>query len=117
MKSKTVTLYSCDFCRKKLQRKPAMERHEEFCYMNPVNTPKCSNCEFLKQVEKTIYFDAFDSGEHSRKVKSFQCTKLNKELYPLSVVRRGIVDDYPETFEGAELMPTKCESFEFKNNY
>ncbi len=114
-----ITLYSCDYCKKKLQVKHAMIRHEEFCYLNPKNTPACSGCDFLKEIQKTIYFNSLynPDSESSRIVKAFNCTKLNKELYPLSALRRDLPSKYPETFEDAELMPNNCEHFSFNPGF
>ncbi len=108
MKSKICTIYSCDFCKKRLIRKQAMEKHEEFCFMNPVNTPACQGCEFIKEIKKEIYYYT-GRGEETRTAKAFHCIKLDKELYPISAARRGLPEKYPETFEEAELMPSKCE--------
>lgn len=47
MKSRKVTIYSCDFCKKKLQRVKAMEKHELACIHNPDRC--CEFCEFHKQ--------------------------------------------------------------------
>ena len=35
MRVKHVTMYYCDFCKKKLMVRPAMEKHEKHCTMNP----------------------------------------------------------------------------------
>ena len=43
MKTKQVTRYHCDFCKKSSGRKDAMERHERICFSNP--NRKCPICE------------------------------------------------------------------------
>lgn len=109
MKIKTnVTLYICDHCKKKGQRKGAMEWHEKWCPKNPENLKACTGCKFLKETEVTIYWDAFD-GERESKRKAFRCTKLDKLLYPLVVQRRGLDERFPEHFEDQEPMPKVCE--------
>lgn len=116
MKEQIKTVYTCDHCKKKLFVKNAMVRHEEFCGSNPENIPICSGCEFLEETEKDIYFDGY-YGEEKRTAKSFRCTKKDIGLYPLKVVRLGIIDKYPETFHNEILMPTECEDFNFNPGF
>ena len=49
-------------------------------------------------------------NEDERTAIAFHCKKLDKMLYPLKVARLKLDEKYPETFEGQELMPNKCES-------
>lgn len=42
MKVKQMTVYVCDFCKKKRYRKNAMEKHEKHCTMNP--NRECRMC-------------------------------------------------------------------------
>jgi hypothetical protein len=108
MKTKTnVTLYICDHCKKKMQRKGAMERHEKWCPKNPENEKACSTCKHLEETKIETYFDAFD-GEHMVERKAFKCVKLDKLVYPLSVQRRGLDKRY-DTFDEQEPMPKECE--------
>lgn len=110
MKQSEKTIYSCDFCNKKMFVKGAMLRHEEWCYKNPKNTPKCESCKFLEEIEVEYYFDTYH-GESSRVVKGFKCAKRDIELYPLKAERLGLPGKYPETFFEKELMPNECELF------
>jgi len=113
MKTKpNVTLYICQHCRKPYQVKHACERHEPICIKNPEYKSACGGCTFCQEVEKEYYFDAYD-GEHTKVTKGFLCTKLNQKMYPPKVVRKGILDNYPESFEGEVCMPKECEHFEF----
>jgi hypothetical protein len=115
-----VTLYKCDFCKKELKRKHAMVKHEELCLNNPINSKACMNgCEFLKQEEKEVWFDNqyyhpdhCDNDGKLIKVNVFRCTKFDKLMYPYSIERRSIVNDYPSTFEDQEPMPKECDAFE-----
>lgn len=107
-----VTLYACEFCNKKLQIYNAMVKHEIHCTKNPKNISACGGCVHIKEVPKTVYFDQWD-GEGQKTCTSFHCVKLEKELYPYIVVRKGILERYPETFEGAEQMPNQCEHFSY----
>mgnify|MGYP003560170479 CR=1 FL=1 len=57
-----ITLYSCDFCKKRMVRKHAMIKHEPSCYSNPENKPACSDCKFLEEIKVEYYYD-FGMGE------------------------------------------------------
>lgn len=114
MKTKERIVHHCDFCTKKMFVKPAMEKHEKFCYKNPNNRVACEGCEHLK--ETTIqYVTDYGYPEGTRSSKSFICEKLNKTLYPRIVERLGINEKYPETFEGQEPMPRDCSEFKLSN--
>lgn len=102
-----VTLYICDHCRKRLIRKSAMEKHEVDCTQNPANRSKCGGCVFLKEVQKEFWVDTY-GGETARKANGFFCTKLNVGMYPHKAVRLGLVDKYPDQFDGEIKMPTEC---------
>lgn len=107
-----VTLYICEHCKRKMQIKNAMINHEEHCSRNPKNISACSGCIFLKEETADIYYQNFD-GESHQTVMAFKCEKLEKRLYPYKVVRKGLLEKYPESFEGQELMPNKCEHYNF----
>lgn len=108
-----ITLYVCEFCKKKLFRKHSMIKHEEFCTSNPKNFKACSGCTYLKEIEIPYYADRVDNYgdiyQKEIKTKGFECTKLNKILYPLKVERLELNKKYPETFEEQEPMPKECE--------
>ena len=38
-------------------------------------------------------------------------------LYPIKVLRLDLVNRFPETFEGQELMPNKCEEVKYYEGY
>ncbi len=117
MKTKeNITVYICDHCKKRYFKKHACENHEPVCYSNPENKSACSDCQFLKQGTTEVYYDMFD-GEHSRQCKSFTCEKLNKGVYPFKVVRMGIIDKHPETFEDQIQMPKECEHYKHEADY
>lgn len=103
-----VSIYICEHCKKRYFKKHACEKHEVICYSNPVNFRACSGCDYLHQIENTVYFDTFN-GEGSRKFKSFECTKLKKILYPFKVEAKGLLNKYPESFEDQEPMPKHCD--------
>lgn len=113
-----VTLYKCDFCKKKLQVKHAMAKHEKYCYGRPENQSMCTGCRHLEEikVEYTTYDNAYDEDgprEVTRTSKGYHCKKLDKLMYHIGAVKKGLVDKYPETFEGRERMPSECEHFQF----
>lgn len=104
-----ITVYQCEFCKRKMYRKHAMVAHEIRCTMNPENIAKCSGCEFLKEITHTY---GYGDTEYERSSKAFLCTKLNKMLYPAKVVHKGLLQKHPVTFDGQEQMPKECELFQ-----
>ena len=44
-----VTVYSCEYCKKKLFRQHAMEAHEMMCNKNPDNYRPCYGCKYLEK--------------------------------------------------------------------
>ncbi len=112
-----TTLYKCNFCSKYLIRKHAMEAHEFGCYMNPKNQAACSGCVFLKEGNTEVFYEYNDSEgyrEIGKTVKTFSCKKLDKKLYPFKVVKKGLLEKYPESFEGQEQMPNSCNHWNYK---
>ena len=107
-----ITVYVCDFCKKKSFRKHSMVKHEEFCSSNPKNFKACSGCTYLKEIEILYYVPRYDNDgdiyDEERKTKGFECTKLDKTLYPLKVEKLKLNEKYPETFEEQEPMPKEC---------
>lgn len=108
-----ITLYKCEFCGKKLFIKQAMQRHEVKCNKNPENIPACFGCKFLEQTTNESRENHSEYGEVTQGWKAFRCTKLDKMLYPAKVVHKGILERYPESFEGQEQMPKECEYYSF----
>lgn len=107
-----VTLYSCEHCKRKMQRKHAMILHEQHCGKNPKNWSACSGCAFMKEGQTEVYYQDHD-GESKSYAKTFHCEKFNKDLYPYKVVRKGLLEKYPESFYGMEQMPTTCEGWNY----
>jgi len=111
-----VTLYKCDFCKRKMQVKGAMERHEPLCYMNPKNQSICQGCNHLEEIEveyTAFYPNRYGESEVERTTKGFRCVKLDKLMYHHGAVVKGLVEKYPETFEGREPMPITCEHYQY----
>lgn len=110
-----VTLYICSFCKKRLIKEHAMVRHEEFCTFNPNNHPACSGCVHLEEPTKS-FGDGYDNdgGLRTREIRTFYCSKLKKALYPMKVVKKGLLKKYPDTFKDQELMPIVCEHLSYE---
>ena len=113
MKSKITEIHICDYCRKKYLVKSACEKHEKYCTYNIDNQPKCSGCQYLEEYSKEVEIDHPIHGEYERQFKAFRCTKKNIGLYPLKVLKGNMLNRYPGTFAGEEVMPKECELFEF----
>jgi len=110
-----VTVFQCEHCNKKLFRKHAMENHEKWCFHNPDNKKACADCSFLKS-EKVAYTRFYFNGyynetEENKESNGFRCTKKDKLLYPLKAEKKGLPQEYPETFADQEPMPKECDQF------
>lgn len=79
-----VTLYKCDHCGKKLQRKHAMEAHEKKCSSNPENDRMCSSCIFLEKVNISYepHVQSYEGTLNSS--ICFKCTKKDIFMFPVS---------------------------------
>ena len=116
-----VTIYQCEFCKRKMFVKHAMEKHEKWCNSNPENFRACSGCQHLEEVEVKYSYSVptldgnlaviFDGSTAEGKTTGFRCKKLDKCLYPFKVEKLGLPDKYPETFEDKEPMPKTCEHY------
>jgi hypothetical protein len=103
-----VTVYQCEFCKKKMFRGHAMENHEEMCFHNPANKRPCFECGNLIKKEATIYFDTFD-GEGSRQVNIFYCTHFERYMHtPQNEMKMNDID---LGYETNHPMPLTCEHF------
>lgn len=111
MKERVKTVYNCDFCNKLYLVKTACEKHELHCGSNPVNFSACSGCIHLKEKAGTVYYSDHNGEDRPVSVNQFECAKLGKMLYPHKVVKKGLLEKYPETFIDQEKMPVTCEHF------
>lgn len=102
-----VTIYQCEFCKKKLFAIWAMRKHINWCTKNPKNIKKCMECKFIQEKKITVNMNGSDF-----KSTAFRCKVLKIGLYPLIVERKGMVERYPETFSKQKPMPTECSHFE-----
>ena len=108
-----VTLYHCEFCKKKLVVKHAMKKHEYWCTKNPKNSKRCADvCMHLKEV--MVEYDGYYSGDHGthmQTTKGFYCEAKKCGVYLLIVEKKQLVEKYPETFEGSIPMPKECNDY------
>lgn len=100
MKKNKVTVYSCEYCGKKMFRSHSMAHHETYCSKRPSNIKACEDCIFITR--ETI-------ETKSKWSNGFRCTKLDKLLYPLKAQFKRLPERFPHTFEGQEPMPHNCE--------
>jgi len=120
-----VTVYQCEFCKRKMFVKHAMEKHEKWCYSNPENFRACSGCKHLEEVTVEYSYSVPTIGDHlgvifdgstvERKTTGFHCKKLDKQLYPFKAEKKGLIEKYPESFEDKEPMPKTCEHYFTEN--
>lgn len=111
--TENITVYQCDFCKKKLFRKHAMLSHENWCNQNPKNWRACEGCKFIEEI-KIDYFIPYLNGDDGCKTLStsgFKCNKLDKILYSFKAEKKKLPERYPETFENQEPMPNSCKHF------
>lgn len=110
--------YKCEFCSKLYQSKYHCEKHEILCYHNPRNNHQCFYCYYctketinVKNNNEYYQVDEFGTIAETINVKIYHCKKLNKNLYPVSVLRKKLNIRYPEHFANQILMPNDCEYF------
>jgi len=113
-----ITIYKCDFCRKKLERNHAMEKHENTCVLNPKNKKECNKgCIHLSMVDIKIPFNrGYDdiNGEERQEFEKksvFKCSKFDKLMYPYKIESKNLPYKYPDTYEGQVAMPKDCDGF------
>ena len=109
--------YECDFCGKKYFSIGWIKRHEDkLCSSNPKNLDKCSGCKFAVKKVVTMTFDREyadpDYPTYEKQVNTYNCSKLNKEMYPFKAAAMSLPTRFPETFEGKTQMPNQCKHFE-----
>lgn len=102
MKTETLTIYSCEHCKKMYKRQHAALHHEKYCAKNPLNFHKCFSCQHLSVGQET-----YDGGFYDRMVvKTFTCTKLDKELHSFKAEKCNHA-----CLGHTERMPLECDSF------
>lgn len=120
---KNVTLYKCDFCSKELKRKHSMIKHETQCFANPENNRACFNgCQHLESKnDGSIEIHYIAGGDfatrHENTPNYFYCNKKQIKIYTPNAEFRGLIENYPETFEDQEPMPKECEDYDDGLNF
>jgi hypothetical protein len=106
-----VTLYQCEFCKKSLQIKHAMEFHEKWCTKNPVNFRACFECPNKMDASVDVYRGMPYDPEASTSARTFQCSVTHQLMYAPKAEKKGLIEKYPDTFEDQVRMPEvgKCE--------
>lgn len=112
-----ITLYGCDFCKKKLFAKHAMIKHEDNCPNNPKNHRPCLSCKHLDRAKIEVEFRGYGSPEYGedyimQEKEVFKCTLYDKLMFPFSIERKDLHNKYPETYQDQEPMPKQCEGYE-----
>lgn len=115
-----ITLYTCDFCKKKLFRKHAMIKHEEGCENNPKNKIAClQGCAYLLHIDLEIdinlgYEYGGDQVWQKRKSACYKCIKKDQLMYSFAAEKRDLPAKYPDDFDGQEAMPKlSCPDFKY----
>lgn len=107
-----VTVYQCEFCKKKMFREHAMKNHEKWCTHNPINFTACSGCDHL---EVNTFEWSNEHGAYSTDdlitSNCFRCKAKNVEMYPLKALKKELPTRYPHDFENKVLMLSKCELY------
>lgn len=107
MTSKIVTLFICDYCKKKYQRENACIAHEELCTKNPANERACHTCEYLCKKDVDLYEDTYN-GESVRQVNVLFCSAKGEAVYTPQTQAKGNAFDFG--YEPAnEPMPKHCD--------
>lgn len=98
MREETRQVYYCDHCRKYGLSKANIKKHEQFCFGNPENVPRCfDGCAFLSQGLSP------DGGRY------YKCSKQNIGMFTKKqiVLGRKIAD-----FNAIEMPIGMCSHFE-----
>ena len=116
---KNVTLYACDHCGKKYQRRHHCVHHEQYmCAKNPNNQHACfsvSECGYLKREKKEESLYNYDGSESLMSFTTFICTKTGEEVHTYRMHEKRALWQ----FINGKRMPIECEHFKlsgFSNN-
>lgn len=122
--TENVSVYQCDFCKKKLFVKWAMKKHEAQCDNNPLNIKPCMSCEHLNQVDKDVWFDNpyynpdyNDNEGKTQSVKVFKCEIKDILMFPFKIEKHKRHIIHPSTYDGQEPMPNNCLDYQEKKYF
>lgn len=111
-----VTLYICEYCKKRYLIKYACISHELYCNDNPENRTACSGCLNCQETKKDYIqhgnFDGYDI-EEGRQANAFHCSVKDVGIYPVKVIKKGLLKRYPESFVGDIQMPKECDQAKY----
>jgi hypothetical protein len=111
-----ITLYKCDYCGKKYQKKHFCEAHELKCASNPANYMACTECDhaekremkYLKEIELLGYGGGVAYDHEERSMQAFWCIKKEHWIYPPTKVNNPISSEDIENEIANEPMPIEC---------
>jgi hypothetical protein len=114
--TENVTIYQCEFCKKKLYKKYAMLKHEDLCNNNPKNFKACMDCKFLEKIQIDVHWIIGnpEDVENNKQVGVFKCNKLDKLMFPFSIEKKKLHERF-STYADQEPMPINCEDKEERN--
>lgn len=107
-----ITVYQCEFCKKKLFRKHAMEHHEKYCRLNPEMERVCYDCIFKKETVVKVHKQGEHGEPYTEDYKAYSCEKLNTLIYHPIVERKKMIKKMPSVFENQIPMKKDCEHYE-----
>lgn len=114
MTTKTQEVHYCDYCNKHLFRKKAMQKHEDRCYANPINQPKCYECQHFN-----VEMRDDNNGDLIR--GTWVCKKKNIELISIVALKKGKDEIYLDRtvtpIECSDFCPFKEVSLDFFGNF
>jgi hypothetical protein len=91
MKTKTIKVYICEYCKKLYQIKHFAEYHEKICKNNPNNFRDCHSCMHLEKKEHILYdyYTNHYGDSDNRTLNLLYCDEIKSYLYPVSVEIKG----------------------------
>ncbi len=89
------TVFQCEHCNKRYQRRHSCESHEAFCGKNPANQHACFSCIFLIKTQ---------TKPDKRTFTHFTCEKLAMGMYSYKAIKRNVPG-----LERLSLMPKNCK--------
>lgn len=95
MKTKIKDVYYCDHCKKHGLSRLAMVKHENVCYLNPINAHPCRDCRWMEA-----------EGVYNR------CRKLDVYLHSRIAQEKKLPERYPHDFKDSQQMPSECKEYQ-----
>lgn len=108
-----ITLYKCEHCGKKYQKRFYCVEHEKVCRKNPINHRPCFSCGCLDM--RTIEYGDYDPNSDIPQAtgNALYCTKKEHFVYP-PYVKTPYCDDGGDDVN--EPMPKECTEWEVDND-